>query len=137
MVGQRFRSLGMAANAVPEYQAEALVARPEWARSGDGPARLVRALLDAEAWLYDPRNKQDAASLLSDATKTTVPLGTASYELLIERTQAIPRDGALSQAGVLRVIQFLGEAERLRPPLPPVERFIDTTVLDRARAQRR
>jgi ABC-type nitrate/sulfonate/bicarbonate transport system substrate-binding protein len=137
LVRQRFRSVGSGVDAAPEYQAEALVARPEWARSGDGPVRLVRALLEAEAWLHDPRNKQEAASILAEATQTTVPDNIATYEVLIERTQAIPRDGAVSQAGVLRVIQFLGEAEQLRSPLPPVERFVDTTVLDRARTLRR
>jgi ABC-type nitrate/sulfonate/bicarbonate transport system substrate-binding protein len=134
LVRQRFKSLGLASASVREYQAEVLAARDEWLASGDAPARFLRGIQDADAWLYDPRNKQATAILLADTLKISNTEALDTYELLVEQSQVFPRSAELSLAGLRTVIDFLLEADALRRPAPDPVGLLDTAPLDRARA---
>ena len=56
-----------------------------------------------------------------------------AYELLVEKAQAIPRNGEVNAAGVRTVVDFLIEADGLKRPGPDPARLIDSTALEKGR----
>ena len=71
---------------MPEYQAEALTVTQDWARlNEEGLVRFLKAVVEADAWLYDAKNKSEAAAILAEFTRATPDDGLKSYELLVEK----------------------------------------------------
>ena len=134
MMDQRFRSLGLTSEVVPEYQAEALTVTQDWARlNEEALVRFLKATAEADAWLYDPKNKTEAAGILADFTKATTDDCLKSYELLIEQRQALSRGGEINLPGLGTVMEFMGDLELLKRPLPGAEKYVDTAFLERAK----
>jgi ABC-type nitrate/sulfonate/bicarbonate transport system substrate-binding protein len=134
MMDQRFRSLGMTGDVVPDYQAEALIVTIDWTKvNEEGLVRFLKAIVEADAWLYEPKNKTEAAGILAEYTRATPDAGLKSYELLIEKKQALSRGGEVNVAGLRTVIDFMGDLELLRQPLPGAEKYVDTSFLEKAK----
>ena len=136
LVGKRFGGLALASDMVRDYQAEVLAAGPEWRRSGEGPSRVLRALFEASAWLYDPVNKDQAAAILAEATRTSQADATRAYELIIDREQGLARSAEPTAGGLRVVANLLAEADLLKRPILDPSRLIDPAPLERAGARR-
>ena len=95
---------------LPEYQFDALHVQRAWARA-NGPTlvRLLRALLEATAWLYDPAHRDEAVAILAARFKTSPEIGAQTYDLAVTRLQAFPRDGEISPAGMTAVLETMAE----------------------------
>ena len=126
-------SLGVSSDAVPDYQFDVIAGRRDWAeRNADATVRFLRAVVQADRWLYDPANRERAAEIAANALKLTHDEGLRSYDLLITRTQAIPRQGEVSTPGMVTAIEIMGEIGLLSPPLPAPEKYVDGSYLARA-----
>jgi ABC-type nitrate/sulfonate/bicarbonate transport system substrate-binding protein len=126
-------SLGVSSEAVPYYQFDVIAGRRDWAqRNPDTVVRFLRAVVQADRWLYDPANRERAAQIAADTLKLTPDEGLRSYDLLITQTQAIPRQGEVSGPGMDTAIEIMAEIGLLSPPLPPADKYIDSSYLARA-----
>ncbi|HZU04513.1 MAG TPA: ABC transporter substrate-binding protein [Chloroflexota bacterium] len=133
-VAEGYPSLLLVADIIPDYQFTANVVRRSWAqRNADALARFLRAYARACQWLYEPANKPEAIRILAEKLNTSEELAQKTYELYIEHSQALPRAGELNLAGVQTVMDIMAEMGNLPRPVPPLERYVDTGYLERAR----
>src|SRR5581483_2158178 len=80
-------ALGVSSDAVPDYQFDVIAGRRDWAqRNADTVVRFLRAVVQADRWLYDPANRERAAQIAADTLKMTPDEGLRSYDLLVTRT---------------------------------------------------
>ena len=138
LIDQRFKSLGQSTEVAPEYQAEAVATLASWARNNeDGLTRFLRALVEADAWLYDATNRSEAIRILSEFTKSTPSASERSYQLLIEKNQAVAKSGEVSLPGLKTAIELMAELDLLKRPTPAAEKYVDTSYLNKARRLQR
>jgi ABC-type nitrate/sulfonate/bicarbonate transport system substrate-binding protein len=133
-----FPSLGLVSDIIPDYQFTVYAVRKSWAQRNQDPlVRWLRAYVKGCQWLYDPANKEEAIRILVENTRTTEDYARRTYELLIEKAEGLPRAGELNTAGVRTVLDIMAEMGNLPRPIPPVEKYVDTSYLERARANTR
>ncbi|HLH27203.1 MAG TPA: ABC transporter substrate-binding protein [Chloroflexota bacterium] len=138
LVADGYKSLGLSSDVVPEYPLDVMTVRRDWAQqNSDVVVRYLRAIIEADRWLYDPANRDAAAQITVDVLKMTPEEGRRTYDLLVTQTQAIPKDGDLSTSGVQAVIDSMAEVGLLSPPLPPPTKYMDLSYLERARQAER
>ena len=128
-----FKPLGRAFEAVPEFQAEGLVVRREWAgQNEDRLVRLLRAVVQANRWTYAPANRREAVEILASTARLAGGEADEVYERYVVQAPAVPREGEIEEAGVQTVLDLLAEAD---PELARPERaaLVDTTYVSRAR----
>ena len=129
-----FQVLGHAFETVPELQAEALAVRSDWARQNEERLiRFLRAIAEADRWIYDPRNRQEAVDILAGSVGLTATEAGRVYERYVEQVPAIPKAAELEQPGVQAVVELLAAIEAIGPPLPDVTTLTDTGYVQRAR----
>jgi ABC-type nitrate/sulfonate/bicarbonate transport system substrate-binding protein len=131
-----FRLLARSTDVVPDYQFTALIANRPWAaQNEDALVRLVRAYAAAARWLQDPANKEQAITILVEATRTQEKYARQTYALYLEEVKTLTPDGAPNLPGIQTAIDLLGEAGDLNPPLPQASKFVDDSYLQKARAR--
>jgi NitT/TauT family transport system substrate-binding protein len=131
-----FRLLARSTDVVPDYQFTALTAYRPWAaQNEDAAVRLVRAYSTAARWLHDPANKEQAITILIEATKAQPKYARQTYELYIEDVKTQTPDGSANLPGIQTAIELLGEAGDLSPPLPAASKVVDERYLQQARAR--
>ncbi len=129
-----FRALAQAYETVPELQAEALAVQADWARQNeDRLVRFLRAIAQADRWIYDPQNRPEAVDVLAGVVGLTAAEADRIYERYVEQQPAIPKAAELEQPGVRSVVDLLAAIEGLRPPLPDLAVLVNTSYVQRAR----
>jgi NitT/TauT family transport system substrate-binding protein len=129
-----FKSFGHAFETVEEYQAEAFVIRSDWGRQNEERlVRFLRAIVQAERWIYAPSNKQEAIDILASTFKLSAVEAGRLYEQYVEKVPAVPKAGELEEAGVRVVTELLDEVDAIDPPLPDPASLIDTSYVTKAR----
>jgi NitT/TauT family transport system substrate-binding protein len=133
-----FPSLGLVSDIIPDFQFTVHAVRKSWAQQNqDTLIRFLRAYAKACQWMYDPVNKEEAIKILVDNLKTTDDYARRTYDLQIVQAQALPKAGELNMAGVTTVLDIMAEMGNLSRPIPPVEKYVDTSYLTRATASSR
>jgi ABC-type nitrate/sulfonate/bicarbonate transport system substrate-binding protein len=134
LTAEGFTNLGNSYDVFPYYPLDVITTRRDWAQqNADVVARYLRAIVQADRWIYDPANREDAAIVAVNVLKMSHDEALRSYDLLVTQTQAIPRDGDLPIEGLQAVIDTMVEIDLLSPPLPAPEKYVDLTYLERAR----
>jgi len=119
---------------IPDYQFSSIAVRRNWAQHNEAAlARFLRAYARGCQWLYDPANRSEAVQILVERLNTTEELARKTYALYIEHAQALPRAGELNPAGLRTPLDIMSGSGNLPLPAPPIERYIDTGHLERAR----
>lgn len=135
MVARGYLVLGYANDVVPEFQGDVVVIARAWAReaqNAEAVVRLLRALVRAERWLVSPENRDAAVDLLL-SSGISASEARLAHEVVVQRIAAIPEAGAISEKGLRATLDLLGVASGSRS-LPPPERLVDGSYLDRARS---
>jgi NitT/TauT family transport system substrate-binding protein len=129
-----FRWIGAASGDVPDFQAEVLATRADWARQNEQLlVRFLKAIVEADRWIYEARNRQEAVDILASTLTLSPAQAGGVYEQYVERVPSIPREGELDAPGVRAVIELLAETEAIRPPLPDPARMTDVSYLQKAK----
>jgi ABC-type nitrate/sulfonate/bicarbonate transport system substrate-binding protein len=135
LLEEGYRRLGLTNESIPDYAFGTLFANRAWARANaDLVVRFLRGHLRSLAWLNDPANKEEAISILVNATQTEDRYVRQSYELYVEQQQAFARRGELPVEAVDGVLHVMADSGELEPPLPPASRFMELSYLERAQA---
>ncbi|HZR97233.1 MAG TPA: ABC transporter substrate-binding protein [Chloroflexota bacterium] len=128
-----FRRVAISTEAVPDYSFNSVLVRRDWARAhADELVRFLRACGRAAAWLYDPANKDAAIAVLMERTKQEEKYARLTYDLMVTQERVFPERCAVRPSGIQAVIELLGEVGELSAPLPPPEKYIDTSYWQRA-----
>jgi ABC-type nitrate/sulfonate/bicarbonate transport system substrate-binding protein len=129
---QGYRRLGNSNDVVRSYEFVGYTTRRDWLnRNEDAAARLIRAYLAGQRWLYDTTNKERAIQVLSDKTRLSPEDARATYELYVERERPFPPGGRINPAGVQAVLDALVELGELTPPTPPPSKYVEPGYVER------
>jgi len=130
-----FRGLVVGTEAARELQVEGIAVRADWARQNEeGLVRFLRAIVQANRWIYAPPNRAEAIDILAGTLRITPEEAGRVYEQWVETTPAIPREGEFDQPGIRAVIDLLAETKAIEQPLPDPTRIADQTLVTRARS---
>ena len=133
-IAEGYPSLLIVSDIIPDYQFSSIAVRRSWAQQNEAAlARFLRAYARACQWLYEPANRGEAIALLVERLNTSEDLARQTYDLYIEHAQALPRAGELSIPGVRALLDIQSEIGNVPRPTPPIERYVDTGYLERAR----
>ena len=101
-----------------------LTAKPDVAH------RFARAWLQGVGWLYDPANRAEAEKLLAEELKITPQIATQSYDQLVTRDHAYPRDGKVDLDALRAVVEIMVEGKELPgKPQGDVTKYVDERLL--------
>ncbi len=129
-----FVRLATSTAAVPAYTFNTMNVRRQWAReNADVLVRFLRGYRRAAGWLQDPANKEEAIRILAERTRQEEKYARQTYELVIEQERSYSDNALVRPEGIRAVIDLLAESGELNPPLPPPEKYIDTSYWERAR----
>lgn len=102
----------------------------EWAKAhGDVVSRFDAAILKSVAWIYDPANKQALYDLVHDRFNLSQAAYDHLYETTIAGSKEWSTDGQITGPQVQGVMNGLEDLGALKPPLPPANKFYDTSNL--------
>lgn len=103
---------------------------------GDVLEGYFRGYLQAVHWIYDPANRAQALSILSDATNTAPGDAVKTYDVYV-RGKVYSETGTTPPEGMDKVIATLLSIDAVKPPLSRGSRFVDNTFVEHAAAQLR
>jgi ABC-type nitrate/sulfonate/bicarbonate transport system substrate-binding protein len=137
LMKQGYRRLGVSTDAMSNFQFVVSAVRRAWGeKNKDALVRYVRALASAYRYLRDPAYRDEIVRTVVDTTGSSEEIARQTLSLYFEPDRGVvPRQGEIDIKGFTEVIRVMGEAGELKPPLPPVERFIDLQYLKAAGLQ--
>jgi ABC-type nitrate/sulfonate/bicarbonate transport system substrate-binding protein len=127
-----FKSFGVVGDYVKDIQYSGYVVDDGWAKANDAAlVGYLRALLSATTWLFDPANRDEANRLfLAEGPD----LGIEQVDRLYEQGvvgQVISRTLRPNLKGTETILKLAHDQGAL-PEIPPLDRWIDLSYLDKA-----
>jgi NitT/TauT family transport system substrate-binding protein len=93
-------SLGTTVDIWPSFEFVNIVADQRWlSQKREATIGFLTAMLRANRWLYDPRNKREAAEILTKYTKLSPRHAELAYDAYISKYKAISPDGSNQAEG--------------------------------------
>jgi NitT/TauT family transport system substrate-binding protein len=129
-----FRVLGLSTDAVADLLYTVTAARRSFAEEHkEAIVRYIRALARSFRFIRDPASRDAVVRTIVAETKVPSEIAERTMALYLEPDRGVlPKQGEISMSGLANVITMLGEADTLRSPLPPPERFVDLRYLRQA-----
>ena len=86
--------------------------------------------------MRQPANREEVVRIIVETTGSSEDIARQTLALYFEPERGVfPKEGELDLKGLGQVIQSMGEAGELKPPLPSPERFVDLQYLRMAGIQ--
>jgi ABC-type nitrate/sulfonate/bicarbonate transport system substrate-binding protein len=106
LVSKGFTALDTAANVVGRYQGQVGAARRAWAAANPSLVRgFARAFLDAVAWLYDARNREESTAIFrANVAGADDGAAATAHRVLFDPVNGMPADGRIDTEAVNNVI---------------------------------
>lgn len=118
---------------MPLYQATAGVARRSWARENAATlVHYIRAYVLATRSCFDPENRRHCLELLEKRNRLTGMAAGQTLDALVDPVNGMYRDAALNLPGTRAVLELRADMGFLNRPLPPVDKYIDTSYYEEA-----
>jgi ABC-type nitrate/sulfonate/bicarbonate transport system substrate-binding protein len=116
-----------------DYQFVAYGVRRDWAEAHqEALVRFLRGFGGAHRWLHDPRNRDEAIGLLSEAVKLQPEDASATYDLLITRLKVLAPNGRIAEKDVQGVLDSLVALGDMTSPTPPITKYLDNRYIEAA-----
>ena len=134
LVAVGFNPLDSANSLLRRFQGHVVAVRSEWACSNRPlVVGFLRGLLDALAWLYEPRNRDEAFAIF-ERNMPGAGAGAAetAYGVLFDATSGFPRNGAIDVEGVAQVLALRSNYGRPKRTLREASAYCDATFLAEA-----
>jgi NitT/TauT family transport system substrate-binding protein len=88
-----------------EYSFVCIVARKSWLKDNkDTAAAYLRAISDAVAWLYDPKNKDAAIDILTATSKQNREIVAKTYDYYFEKVHPYSQGLKISNVGIRNIV---------------------------------
>jgi ABC-type nitrate/sulfonate/bicarbonate transport system substrate-binding protein len=125
--------LGSAVDVIGPYQATCSVARRTWLAANPATAvSLVRAVVAATAWMYDPAHRTEAIAILAQHSNITVDAATPLFAKLIDPKSGVQPQGALPLPALRTVLALRNTYGAPKTPLTDPLKYYDGTYYRRA-----
>lgn len=127
-----FNNLGLFGPYTPDMPYIAYYANAGWAKD-NGPALVafVKGLVRGTAFIYDTKNREEAAKILADATKVQQDVALQTYDLIV-KIKAFAPDAGFTDAGINAVQKVLIDEGDVKPPMKPVSALYDDSYVKEA-----
>jgi NitT/TauT family transport system substrate-binding protein len=136
-IGQGYSNLGSVHKVLPGFPFTGYGVHTPWASANRGAVvNFLRAVHQGIEWLYDPKNKAEAVSVLVKHTGAKPDDSDKSYDLFMNELRAFRRDGTIPADSFKRVLDAVAELGDLPKPPPPASKFLDDSYLKEALAGR-
>jgi ABC-type nitrate/sulfonate/bicarbonate transport system substrate-binding protein len=132
-----YTALGNSLEVIPVLQFGVVAVRRAWGEAHkDAVTRFARASGEAYRFLRDKANRDEVVKIMGETLHAPADVSRAMLEFYFEPDRgALPKQGEISMPGMAKVIELLGQTGKLKPPLPPAEKFVDLQYLHAAGLQ--
>jgi ABC-type nitrate/sulfonate/bicarbonate transport system substrate-binding protein len=131
-----FHSLGSVMQVLGPYQGNSVVVLRSWAKAhGDVLVSYLQAIIEATRWAFNPANRGELASILSQRLKVDPETLNASIEAAVGPKHSLDKDARLDLAGFKEVLRLRAEfagPSRVKPAAPG--KYIDLSYYKKALA---
>ncbi len=125
-----FKSLGKSRELFPAYPGSVVAARRSWAAAHEAEVvAFIRGFNRAYDWLHDPKNADEAVTLLPEHLRTNLEYVRSAVHEIYSATRP-----AISAQGLSQVIDVVWDAEGYAQPKGAPEKYIDLSYLQKAGA---
>lgn len=108
------------------YQATCGAARRSWAGNHEALlVRYIRAYVEATRWCFAPGNRRACSKLLQKHHELDQARAEKTLHALLDPARGIYPAAELNLPGIAAVLELRAEMGQLKPPLPPIEKYID------------
>jgi ABC-type nitrate/sulfonate/bicarbonate transport system substrate-binding protein len=123
--------LGTFQEVAPKFMFVCFAVNDQWmAAKPDVARRFVKAWLQGVDWLYDPPHRTEAEKLLAEELKIAPAAATQTYDQLVVRDKAYPRDGKIDREALRSMVEIMVEGKELAaPPQGDVSKYVDDRLL--------
>lgn len=123
-----------ASSALGSYQGLVAGVRRSWAVANQVPlVGYIRGYQDSLAWLYDPKNKEEALSLfMRNVPNSTRQAAEASYSVLLDPRSGFQRNAAIDKAGVQTVLNLRQKYGQPMRTIKAVDSYYEPQYFDKA-----
>jgi ABC-type nitrate/sulfonate/bicarbonate transport system substrate-binding protein len=89
------------------YVQTPLILNTSWAKANPKAAvGITQAMRQAADWIYDPKNRTEAAAILAAYTKQPQDISEASYDFVVKEQQAIGKGLRVQAAGLENIVKI-------------------------------
>jgi ABC-type nitrate/sulfonate/bicarbonate transport system substrate-binding protein len=118
---------------VPCYQGTVGAAKRSWAeKNRDLLISYISAYVEATEWCFDIKNRPSCLELLTKHNGLQGKAAAETLDALLDSDYGLYPKAELNLPGLKSVLELRAEMGFLKPPLPPVEKYIDLSYYDRA-----
>ena len=115
------------------YQGTAGAAKRSWAENNrDLLVRYVRAYVEATQWCFNSANRASCLDILATHNGLAANAADETLDALLDSGYGLYPKAALNLPGLKSVLDLRAEMGYLKPPLPPVEKYVDLSYYKRA-----
>jgi ABC-type nitrate/sulfonate/bicarbonate transport system substrate-binding protein len=132
-----YSKLGNSLEVIPVLQFGVVAVRRSWGEAHkDAVTRFARASGEAYRFLRDKANRDEVVKIMGETLHAPADVSRSMLDFYFEPDRgALPKQAEISMAGMAKVIELLGQSGKLKPPLPPAEKFVDLQYLKAAGLQ--
>lgn len=125
-----FNTLGRLLDAVPNFQAAAVVVRRSWAENNRPVmVRFMKAMVQSHRWLHD--NRDAAVEFLSKELQLKPAHALKGWEYYTQN-RVWPVDGEPNLEGMKHNLRVYAEQSGVKGPLPDIRKFVELSYLSEA-----
>jgi NitT/TauT family transport system substrate-binding protein len=130
---QGFTYLGEINDHLNGFPFAVYAANTDWmAKNRSTMLAYVKAYGRAIRWLYDTSNKEKAVGILMKYSKQDRKDTDDTYDYFITKLKAFSADGLIDEKTYKNMIDGLISLDDMKPPVPPMSKFIDSSFVREA-----
>jgi ABC-type nitrate/sulfonate/bicarbonate transport system substrate-binding protein len=134
MLEEGFRSLGFVGDFLKDSEYNGYVVNGQWAKDNNATAvAFMRAVLKSHAWLHNPANRQEAIKIHARHIPFKPEWLEKIHDMLI-RDKMLSVDGRPNPKGIENLLQISVKYGSGISAVPPLDKWVDLSYLDRAAA---
>jgi len=134
LLEEGFRSMGFVGDFLKDSEYNGYVVNGQWAKDNDATVvAFMRAVLKSLSWLHNPANRQEAIKIHARYIPFKAEWLEQIHDMLI-RQKMLSVDGRPNAKGIENLLQISVKYGSGMSAVPPLEKWVDLTYLDRAAA---
>ena len=137
LIEEGFRSMGFVGDFLKDCEYNGYVTNDKWAKENNGTAvAFMRAVLRSLNWLHNPANRDEALKIHARYIPFKTEWLEKIHDMLI-REKMLSVDGRPNPKGIENLLQVSVKFGSGMSAVPPLDKWVDLTYLDRAAASLR
>ena len=127
------KDMGTAAKMLGVYQATGVVVLRSWGKANsDTLVKYMQAYIEGVRWSLDPKNKDEAITLLADGLKLSPDVAAATYAIAVNPAEGLAKDAKFDLEGFKNVLKLRADWTGAAPGAP--EKYLDLGYYQKALA---